>query len=157
MDETDQREHEPGLAALEMADEVPCEDLTVAVVLGDQILRPILGHQRHAGVGQDTHLIEKHVLGDEHHFHAAAGASGRRRGGGDSLFDFGQALAYAPGVDHVTHQSLPSVLRAGQAARVLVSWPRAEQRLRPGSPPHGSVTQATAAWRPGSPSSRRCE
>jgi hypothetical protein len=50
------------LAALERADEVPFEQVPVRVLLGGQLLRAVLAHQRHAALGQCRQVVDVQVL-----------------------------------------------------------------------------------------------
>jgi len=50
------------LAALQRPDEVPCEQLAVAVLLGGQILGAVLAHERNAALGERGQVVGGHVL-----------------------------------------------------------------------------------------------
>ena len=66
VDEAAERQHLLQLAALQVADEVPLEGVTPALLLGDEILLAVLADQGDAGLGQCSHLLQRHVLaGDE--------------------------------------------------------------------------------------------
>ena len=63
VDQPHQRQEPLDLAALQVADEVPLERVAPALLLGLQVLQPVLADQRHAGLGERAHLVAGHVLG----------------------------------------------------------------------------------------------
>ena len=55
------------LAALQLADEVPGEQVAVRLLLREQVLRAVLPHQLDAGLGERGQVALRHVLhGGEH-------------------------------------------------------------------------------------------
>src|SRR5439155_27229696 len=60
------------LPALQVADEVPAEGVAVGRVLRLQVLRAVLADDLYAGLGQNGHLLERHVLRRGDHGHAWA-------------------------------------------------------------------------------------
>ena len=73
VDQAADRQQLLDLAALEVADEVPGERVPPALVLRGQVLLAVLADQRHPGLGQDAHLLERHVLGRRQHLDPLAG------------------------------------------------------------------------------------
>jgi len=66
VDQPHQRQDLPDLAALQVADEVPGEVGGVRLVLGGEILLPVLPDQADSGLNQRPHFLDRHVLaGDE--------------------------------------------------------------------------------------------
>src|SRR6476469_3454912 len=49
-------------ARLQRANEVPGEGVSPAVLLGHELLRAVLPHERDAALGQHPHLLDGHVL-----------------------------------------------------------------------------------------------
>jgi hypothetical protein len=64
--------HERRLAALEVADEVPAEDVAVGVVLRAQVLGAVLPHHLDARLGQFGQVPERDVLRRRHDRHLRA-------------------------------------------------------------------------------------
>ena len=62
MDQPHVRGDQLELAALDGADEIPAEQLTVGLLLGNQLLCAVLPHQLDAGLGQRRQVIGRHVL-----------------------------------------------------------------------------------------------
>ena len=64
--------HELGLAALQVADEVPAERVAVCGVLRLEVLRPVLAHDLDPRLGQDGHVLDRDILrrGDDRDFRA---------------------------------------------------------------------------------------
>ncbi len=62
VDQPHVRHHVLDLAALKLADEVPREQVAVGLLLGQQLLRPVLAHQLDARLRQCRQVIGLHVL-----------------------------------------------------------------------------------------------
>ena len=74
VDQAAERQQLLDLAALQVADEVPLEGVAPALALGGQVLLAVLADQRHPGLGQRAHLLDRHVLGRGEDLDPVAGA-----------------------------------------------------------------------------------
>ena len=85
--------HELGLAALQVADEVPAEGVAVGGVLRLEVLRAVLADHLDPGPGQRGHVLNRQVLGgcDDRHvradFLASPAPGARRRASADNAKD----------------------------------------------------------------------
>ncbi len=72
VDQPHVRRHVLDLAALELADEVPGEQVAVRLLLGEQLLGPVLAHQFDAGLGQRRQVISLDVFDRGEDLHLGA-------------------------------------------------------------------------------------
>ena len=127
VDELADAVHELGLAALEVADEVPAERVAVGGVLRLEVLRAVLADDLDPRLGQRGHVLHRHVLGgcDDRHVRADFLAYPRQARG--DLFSGqrqGRPVSRAAGPCAAPRRRDPS----GSACR--------DRRARPRSRPH---------------------
>ncbi len=94
MDEADERHDEPGLAALQVTDEVVVKGVAVHRVLGHQVLGAVLADQTDACVAQRAQMFGGDVFGrhqDADLRRVAPGGGGRL---GDAAAHLREALAH---------------------------------------------------------------
>ena len=96
VDQPHAREHLLGLAALEVADEVPRERVAPALLLCDQRLGRVLADDLHAGLRKRAHQLERHVLGRGQDLDVRGSRPAARAGLVDPRLRLGEALAHTP-------------------------------------------------------------
>ena len=110
--------HVLDLAALQLADEVPGEQVGVGRALVHQLLGAVHAHQLDSGLGQHRQLVGAHVLDRRQHGHAVA----------DPL---AHALEVAPhSVDLEPGERPPHVSHTSPAWRPVIPWSRRWEKNR---------------------------
>ena len=145
VDQAAERQQLLHLAALQVADEVPLEGVAPALVLGDEVLLAVLADQRHPGLGQRPHLLQRHVLASRRGSRPRARrARGRAPGWRRSSPARGRGSAPAP-------QALPGSSQARPACRPVTPPSRRWEKKSSGS----QLVQRPAISIRSTPASRR--